>query len=86
MSAAFPPRSLGAPVLNTPETDSDGIHDTLVTDDSIRMAPPCSASPAEARPAHAAQSRIGATDRANDEEGISRSVVSRSFTAAGDAH
>jgi hypothetical protein len=26
--------------LNGPETDSDGIHDTLVTDDSKRMSPP----------------------------------------------
>jgi hypothetical protein len=28
------------PALNMPETDSDGIHDTLVTDDSKRMPPP----------------------------------------------
>src|SRR5690348_6826957 len=40
---------MAKPVLNTPETDSDGIHDTLVTDDSIRMEAPFSGGPVQDR-------------------------------------
>src|SRR5262249_61271397 len=54
-------------------------------DDGERSGPPASASQSQ-HAAQTAQSRTGARDRVNEEEGSSRSAVSRRVTAAGDAH